>query len=342
MAKQRLQELDALRGLAAFAVVLYHYFYRYDEIYGHQDLAVNWAHIGKFGVELFFMISGFVIFWTINRVERPLDFIVSRFSRLYPAYWGAVLMTFVLVSIWGLPGRDVTATDAALNLLMFHEYFYIPHVDGVYWSLTVELTFYFWIFVLYLYKGLDKLELAFSSVIILSVLHHLDLLSLPPLLGDLLMLKYLPFFLAGICFFKVVNGEGFSRKILLTLALSLLSTYFIYSLLHFGLFCGFYLLFYLAISGRLKFLTFKPLLFLGSISYSLYLVHQNLGYVVINQALVFGWDPIIGICLAIIVSVGMAAMFTRFIEKPSLSMIRRRYDNSEKVQRLANRLWNIS
>lgn len=109
----RLLELDALRGLAALAVVLYHYFYRYNELYGHHgNFAVDWTYFGKLGVELFFMVSGFVIFMSLNRVNRPVDFLVSRFSRLYPTYWCALILTFTVVSIWGLPGREISTGHA--------------------------------------------------------------------------------------------------------------------------------------------------------------------------------------------------------------------------------------
>lgn len=146
MNSERLFELDALRGIAAFAVVIFHYFFRYNQIYGHENLAVDWSYLGHYGVHLFFMVSGFVIFWTLDKTERPLDFLVSRFSRLYPAYWVAVLITFFVVFTFGLSGRDVPINSAIANILMFHEYLKIPHVDGVYWTLTVELTFYFWVF----------------------------------------------------------------------------------------------------------------------------------------------------------------------------------------------------
>jgi len=87
----RLAQLDALRGVAALLVVGFHYTTRFDQLYGHAGeplLSLPWGH---YGVNLFFMISGFVIFMTLERTQRATDFVVSRFSRLYPAYWGALL-----------------------------------------------------------------------------------------------------------------------------------------------------------------------------------------------------------------------------------------------------------
>lgn len=338
MKHQRLLELDSIRGLAALAVVLFHYFFRYEQIYGHQSLNVDWAHLGKFGVQLFFMVSGFVIFWTLNRVERPLDFIVSRFSRLYPAFWLAILTTYFIVYIFGLPGREVSFNNALLNMLMFHEYLGIPHVDGVYWTLTVELTFYFWIFIFYSFSGLNKVEDFFAIVVLLSLLHSLELIHIPNIFYELLIMKTIPFFLAGICFYKLTNNYTNQKKTLVILLFSLLSTIAIYSSSLFIVFSGFYLFFYLAVSGHLRVLTFQPLVFLGSISYSLYLIHQNIGYIVINKSYELGLPPLLGISFSIVIVILLSTIMMKYIEKPSLLYLRRVYKNSSRMQRIAEKL----
>lgn len=324
---QRILELDALRGLAALAVIFYHYFFRYNQIYGHENLHVDWADVGRAGVQLFFMVSGFVIFWTLNRTERPLDFLVSRFSRLYPAYWLAIFVTFSIVYVCGLPGREASLSEALANTLMFHEYFGVPHVDGVYWTLTVELTFYFWIFLIYLSSNLNRIEEIFSVLIFVSMLHSLGLISIPTTLYKFFILRHIPLFLGGICFYKLFNND-YNKKTVITLALSLFSTIVIYSFKPFILFTGFYLLFFMVVSGRLKILTFKPLVFLGSISYSLYLLHQNIGYVIINKSYELQLHPLIGIFSAIAILIVFSTVFMKYIENPALSFIRGAYKRS--------------
>ena len=82
----RVLELDALRGLAALAVVFYHYTTRFDQLFGHTfplPWSVSWGH---YGVDLFFMLSGFVILMTLERTSDSWKFAWGRFSRLYPAY----------------------------------------------------------------------------------------------------------------------------------------------------------------------------------------------------------------------------------------------------------------
>ncbi|QUJ66499.1 acyltransferase [Photobacterium sp. GJ3] len=323
--KQRLTELDALRGLAALAVVLYHYFYRYDALYGHPGLAVDWAYAGRFGVHLFFIISGFVIFWTLNRVERPVDFVVSRVSRLYPVYWFAVALTYCVVSVMGLPGREVDSVAALANLLMCHQWFGIPHVDGVYWTLTVELMFYVWMFGLFLIGLLKQAERIFMVVMVADVVVRLSGSDMPPFLSQLLILPYLPMFTAGICFYKIWQGlqTNAAYRTLLMCAVILGINY---SVSQFALMLLIMLSFWLAvIRGALGFLTWRPLVFLGTISYSLYLVHQNLGYVVIQLFYGQDWPAVAGMLTAMVLSLLIASLMTYGIEQPVLRWVRQRY-----------------
>ena len=93
----RVRELDVLRGLAAAAVVLFHYTVRYGALYGYPAPPIVRVPTGFYGVEVFFCISGFVIFMTLDRTRRPMDFVVSRVSRLWPAYIVAIAVTFAVV-----------------------------------------------------------------------------------------------------------------------------------------------------------------------------------------------------------------------------------------------------
>lgn len=324
MKHHRLLELDALRGIGAVAVVLYHYFFRYNEIYGHQNLAVDWAYFGKDGVQLFFLISGFVIYWTLHRVKKPMDFWVSRFSRLFPVYWVALAITFTVVSFGGLAGREVGLGDAIRNMLMLHEYFGVPHVDGVYWTLAVELSFYGLIFVIYLGRQLRFCEQWLSLLMVLSLLKTAGLIMIPDVVAKLLIADYIMFFVGGVCFFKIYKGLA-SWMTVFILLLSLVSTIFIYSIRDFLVYSVLYALFFLSISGWLAFLRSKLFVSLGTISYSLYLIHQNIGYVIINQFYRWNLTPSVGIVLAVFISLLLAHLLTQYIEKPLADILRRLY-----------------
>lgn len=140
--QNRLLSLDALRGVAALSVVIFHYTANFQYKYGHTSPPLLSFELGRYGVELFFMISGFVIFLTLDRVRSTADFAFARFSRLFPTYWMAVLLTWAIVTIFGLPGREVNGVAAVANLTMIQAILGFPNVDSVYWTLQAELGFY--------------------------------------------------------------------------------------------------------------------------------------------------------------------------------------------------------
>ena len=104
--KKRFAELDGLRGIAAMLVVLFHYYYNFyaGGYNAFEGVQVGLFSLGKVGVDIFFMISGLVIFWSLDRVRTVGEFAYARFARLFPAYWVGVIVTFSVVSYFGLRG----------------------------------------------------------------------------------------------------------------------------------------------------------------------------------------------------------------------------------------------
>jgi len=92
------------------------------------------------------IISGYVILMSIDRSRSALTFAVSRFGRLFPAFWASCAVTYGVVSLMGLALREVALRDALLNLTMIPVSLGVGRIDGVYWTLEVELTFYIVIF----------------------------------------------------------------------------------------------------------------------------------------------------------------------------------------------------
>lgn len=324
MKSSRMVELDSVRGLAALAVVIYHYFYRYNDIFGHNDIGVDWVSMGKHGVEVFFLVSGFVIYWSLYNVKNPFDFVVSRFSRLYPVYWVSVILTFTLVTVVGLDGRDVSFNEALINLTMLQGFLQVPSVDGVYWTLMIELIFYFWMFILLIFKLHDNAEVFLSVFIIINLLDILLPLNINGPLSKLMLFDYMTFFVSGICFYKIINDLNRKRSVFI-LCFCLFSTLLTYSAFHFLIFLSVYALFYLSLIGRIGLMRSKYLVFLGGVSYSLYLVHQNIGYLIINLFYERGLGGLFGIFCAFIISLLLAYILTKYVEKPGLIFIRKKY-----------------
>jgi len=329
---KRLTELDGLRGFAALTVVIFHYFFLYNFRYEHSISFPSWFQYGYLGVHLFFMISGFVIFWSITKCSSPLDFIWSRFSRLFPVYWVAATITFIIVSYFGLPKNTASFNDYLINLTMLQDFLWVTKVDGSYWSLAVELSFYFWILAVFFSKQLKNIEYFLIIWIITAcfvannyigkydpnLIHPKD-----PLL-IIFIVKYIALFAAGICFYKVWN-KTYTPLTIATLLVSALSVAISYSGVHMLIILSFYLLFGAVITGNASFFTYKPLVFLGYISYSFYLIHQYIGYVIIRQFYHFNLSPYFGILTAITFSIVLAYILTRFIERPSLKALRKLY-----------------
>lgn len=322
--KQRIYELDGLRGIAAIMVVLFHYFFRYNKIYGHSNLNVAWAKYGELGVQLFFIISGYVIFWSLNRINKPVDFVYYRFSRLYPTYWAAIIITCTLVYVYGLPGRTVSPTNVGWNFFMFHNYFGVPNVDGVYWSLKIELTFYLWIFITYKLRILNRIDYVMLLMLLVTTLFKFNLIDLHDVSKRLLLVQWGPFFFIGIGLFKIKENLGTWLTYLIVIS-SLWVTYLTFSMEHSMIFLFFTIIFYLATTGKIPFLKNRVLLFLGSISYALYLIHQNIGYIIINSAYAHHLPPIVGIGLAFLCCLIIAYALHRLVEKPSLIFLRQLY-----------------
>ncbi|MFI2413530.1 acyltransferase family protein [Streptomyces sp. NPDC018947] len=148
----RLYAIDGLRLLAALMVAAHHYAgtWRADRpgnaiwdrpVSEIMPTVFRFASYGWIGVEIFFVISGFVICMSCWG-RTPRQFFVSRVIRLYPAYWFAVLFTTAfLVAVPGVWER-LRLREVLLNLTMLQSGSRVPNVDGVYWTLWSELRFY--------------------------------------------------------------------------------------------------------------------------------------------------------------------------------------------------------
>lgn len=301
----RLGALDGLRGIGALVVMVVHYVYRGPSLYPEIGASADWTRFGGYGIGFFFMVSGFVILMSLQRstVKR---FALGRFIRLYPAYWVCLILTFTVLAVFGLPGRDVTVGQFLVNLTMLQSYVGVPPVDAAYWTLGVELAFYVQCTIalalgLVRGRGLDivmALGLAVSLLVILAD-HTFD----TPFTGALLQaFGWTGYVLIGAAFFRFWSGErGRVVLVVIPLSIGVIATRepaeAVAALILSGVMV-------LALWGPDIGLGSRPLRWLGGISYVLYLLHQNVGYVALRA-----WSPVLGqVPATIIVSVGMIAL----------------------------------
>jgi peptidoglycan/LPS O-acetylase OafA/YrhL len=321
----RIVELDAMRGLAALAVVMFHYTTFYDSQVGHTNPLPLEFPAGNYGVHLFFLISGFVIFMTLERTRGSADFVVSRFSRLFPAYWMAIVATSLVVAAIGMPWQRVSATDLLLNLTMVQQFLGAEHVDGSYWTLQVELFFYAQMLLWHALGQLKRIRWIIVGWLLLAVIQgevdkHGGHFSYT--LRELLILRHIPFFALGILFYRIHSGAPRRAFDYLTMGLCLLAIGIAEPpvfLLVATICCA---LFALVVSGRLGWLASPPFLMLGGMSYSIYLLHQAIGLAIIHRLEQAGMHSLPAVASAILVVLLLAAALSRLGERPALAWIR--------------------
>ncbi len=140
-----LNNLQNLRALAAYSVVVYHCLIRF--LHPADSVGTAYLDLPSGGVDLFFVISGFVMVHTTRDDETPAWFATKRIARIVPLYWIATLLVvgMVLVRDWIFPNALITPESILASL------FFIPHADasghiypilGVGWTLNYEMMFY--------------------------------------------------------------------------------------------------------------------------------------------------------------------------------------------------------
>jgi peptidoglycan/LPS O-acetylase OafA/YrhL len=145
----RLRYIDALRGLAALLVAWLHSVYAFRRIADEGGAGGGWLaaplsaiDVGHVGVVVFFLISGFVIPFSI-RPDAPApaaSFLIKRFFRLFPAYWLSVpLAAAAIFWIWG---TAFSSRELLINLTLLQDALGVRSAEGVYWTLPVEIVFY--------------------------------------------------------------------------------------------------------------------------------------------------------------------------------------------------------
>lgn len=329
----RLQGVDALRGLAGFWVALSHYLPHWNDRGGHAWILVphDW---GVYAVELFFVISGFVIFMTLEKCVSVLDFAVLRFSRLFPAYWATLAfaaaagLVLFRVPLWPL--------DLLVNATMLQEFLGYPHFDNVYWSLTAELAFYLhaaWLFGLGWHKRPKRLALAWLA---LSAAWALWLRAPGAEGRGRLALwfdfDYAPFFAMGIVFFDALR-RGWSARGAVLIGLAIAVEGLIGGTRGIEV-AGIIAALFLGATWDWNRLSVpRPLLWLGGISYSFYLIHRNLGYEALDWLMARGLPAGAAVPLTLAGAVALAAAFCFGVERPALAALRARLRRDREAGR---------
>ena len=150
----KIQNIQALRGIAVLSVVLFHSLYIEQKYGGSETLLPNILQFGMFGVDLFFVISGFVMV-TVTRgkfqiLKEALRFIYHRLVRIYPIYWVysvLLLIVYFIQPTW-INNAQGNQVDILASFLLLPSHILPLVVVG--WTLIHEVYFYLMFFIILL------------------------------------------------------------------------------------------------------------------------------------------------------------------------------------------------
>lgn len=324
----RVAILDLLRFVAALFVLCYHYHYYLLKVTGDNTFSV--FKFGYLGVNFFFMLSGFVIMASAHN-RSAIKFGLLRALRLYPAFISCLLIT--LAVLYGFGNTLPSLGSILLNGLILNDYFGVPNIDGVYWTLQAELKFYGCVFLLILFSVLTHYRIWLSIWLLLAMCFHFY--EQPFFLGWFISPSYSFFFIGGVAAYFLFKNS----KDRFALTIFLLATIFsaVKSWGQIAGFCkdfdktdqlvaalitGMFFLFFFCLPGINKhFSPGKWVSILGGMSYPLYLIHSRAGL-----ELARGIQVQLGVHIALVV-VFVAVLFTSllihlYIEKPTFKRLR--------------------
>ncbi|MGY5124833.1 acyltransferase family protein [Streptomyces nigrescens] len=346
----RLRALDGLRLLAALMVAAYHYGGRDGEIaqaWGGSPAqqfptAAPLFAYGCLGVQIFFVISGFVI--CLSGWGRTLRaFIASRVSRLYPAYWVAVLLVTAVFALPWVAFKALSPSDVLTNLTMLQQPLGADRVLGVCWTLWAEMRFYALFALCVVLPGATR-----GRVVLFcagwTLAAALAQATHEPFLDTVLMPEYAPFFIGGIGLY-LLHRYGARDPIAWAIVLVswlLGQHYAVARLWHApsadgfsyrssaGIIAvvtlGFALVAAVAL-GKLRWANWRWLTVAGALTYPFYLVHEHLGWVVV-RALHHGvgLPSYATLMLTVGLMLLLAWVLHRFIERPLTPVLKRSID----------------
>lgn len=346
----RFHQIDFLRGLACLSVVAFHFLHRGQQGGWLVDSAAPWlqsmAELGHLGVHLFFMISGFVILMTAEGATVR-GFIASRVSRLYPAFWVGVLLTAAVAWWSGSEAFAVTPVQVLANLTMVPQWAHVEFVDGAYWSLAVELQFYLLVIALLHFGQMRRIEWWIAAWLLVSSAN-----AVRPMypLEFWLDARWAPLFAAGMLFYRISRrGWDGQRYLLLLWAFSLTLWYgwtgaeasklgretVLLGMPMQVVLCLalFHAVFLLIVSDRWTMRASPLVYWFGALTYPVYLLHQNIGYIALMAP---GWRQVdfhLRVVLVVGAVVALAWLVNRWVERPLSRRLRAAIDPAASAPR---------
>lgn len=310
-----------LRGIAALLVCIFHFSNGNKGFLSDDSLFRIAGSVGWSGVEMFFIISGFVIPYSLYngnyKYKGYINFLIKRVIRIHPPFIISILLILVLNYLSTLsPYFKGSPFSLDIENIFFH-FFYLndflkePWLNPVYWTLAIEFQYYIVIGLLFPLVVHQNVYLSLSTLLLFA---STKLMFPEPYA----LFHFSPFFSLGILIFLSETNE-FTKK--LSWVLHPLILAFVYH--QFGDIAFYVSLFTVLLLQFGKNWENKTILFLGTISYSLYLIHVPIGGRIINLSKNFvdgdGLRTLI-VLLALVVTIICSYLFYRIVEHPFIKL----------------------
>lgn len=336
---RRILELDALRTLAAINLVLFHYTHVYADRFGYTSpLGFEWP-FGAYGVEMFFILSGFVNSMSLLRRGKPRDFVAARMIRIVPIFLFVIIGNLWVMSYPPLSSQPVTTPQFLANLTLMPRVFGYEALDPVMWTLQVEMMFYATLVILFKIGALRRYFIGWGTLLALSLLICPTLDSLQATYGHsvwfgsatalrrLMLLDFVPLFAIGFLLYMIKTDVGTKWQNMLGIVAAACVFHSIdhgkhnpvATVLIIGLVTA-------SAYGRVPILRLRPLVFVSTISYALYLFHNNLGCILIHRFDTAGIPPRVCFLIALVFAFSLATIVTLRIEQPLTNQLRRLWE----------------
>jgi len=330
--KSRITSLEALRGFAVISVAFGHF--------GHNladgpvlpaFFGFLWSY-GNIGVQVFFVISGFIIPYSLYKSKYALNdyfrFLYKRLLRLHPPYLAALIITLIISGV-SYKLRHLPNPENFKSILLSIFYIHAPADNPVFWTLKIEAEYYIFIGLFFTFFTRN------SKILVLLLISSLLVISQTALVEYIGLFNYIIFFLIGIVGYLIYTDNGNKLINYLTLIALIIFSFSFYK-------------FAAAITSSVTIMIIlyfrKPVHsifeFPGRISYSVYLLHFVIGVKLINllQRFIrpnYQWTLFI---LALLVCFLIAWIFWKYIEKPSADLSNKVKYGNKKPKTLTHSL----
>lgn len=373
---ERIFFLHALRGVAAVVVMLYHLGIKFWTTHDVLQAAFPWMttglndaafwleginaacgrmnlDLGCFGVALFFLISGFVISLSLEK-QNSVSFFITRVFRIYPLYLVGLALT--MLSIFGYVmyvggAYPYTIADFLKQGSLLGDWFWLPSIDGIVWTLQVEFKFYVLICVVHALQKLNSARALLATAAGMCLFNILtsnryDLLLQTSAIRYRIVyilassFTYLIYMFMGVCFYNFYKKYWDMKKTVV----SVVSLYVMYiTALTNGVYTGINNIYLTSYTLALLLFTGCYMMqdhirsnrvfqLLGDISYPLYVVHGVNGYIFMSLLDMAGVDPYVSVAVTAALSVLLAYVLHHLVELPTNRFGKRLAAKTRKTQ----------